>query len=282
MEREYGEIEPSALFYIQKIKAGEYDPITRPEEEELLARLAQSDQSARERLIKAHLRFVVMIARQYCGNGLPLADLINAGNLGLIEAVPRFSRELFHRIKFISYAVFWIRQAILKALSEEVRTVRLPTHGIKILAAIKRLTEKYGLSEQSSAFLEIMEEDWDEPYSKELAWDVLLHKNCISLDQTRGDSPDDNFNLYGILPYPLPGPDKVLEEKELSAEIKQALASLGPRSEKVVVLYFGLGDEDPMTLEEIGVRIGLTKERVRQIRDQALTKLRWEIKRRAG
>ena len=282
MAREEREVEPSALFYIQEIKTGEYDPVTRSEEAELLARLAQGDQLARERIIKAHLRFVVMIAHQYLGDGLPLADLINAGNLGLIEAVRRFNKELFPGTKFITYAVWWIRQAILKALSEEVRTVRLPTHGIKILAAVRRLTEKYGLSEWSSAFSEVMEEDWDEPYSKGLAWDVLLHQDCVSLDQKRGDSRDDQFNLYGLLPQPLPGPDQIFEEKEFGAGLKQALGSLEDREAEVITLYFGLGDEDPMTLEEIGVKIGLTKERVRQIRNQALLKLRRKIERRVG
>lgn len=267
------EVEPSVSFYVQEIMADEYNSITRSEEEELLARLTRGDQLARECLIKAHLRFVVAVARQYGGNGLPLADLINAGNLGLVKAVRKFNRELFPRTKFISYAVRWIRQAILSALSEEVRTVRLPTHGIKILAAIRRLGEKYGLSEESAAFSEVMDEDWDKPYSKKLVWDVLSRRSCFSLDQVSSDSRDDQFNLYGVLSHPQPGPDKFFEEKEFGEKIEQALASLAPRKAEVVTLYFGLGDEEPMTLLEIGIRIGLTKERVRQIRNKALADL---------
>jgi len=255
--------------YLQEI--GKVDLLT-PEEEVVLAKkIKAGDQEALEKLTKANLRFVVSVAKQYQNQGLSLSDLINEGNLGLIKAAQRFDET--RGFKFISYAVWWIRQSILQALAEQSRIVRLPLNKVGSLNKINR------------AFSELEQEFEREPSSDELA--ELLEISADEVETTLGvaarhvsmDAPfvdgEDNSLLDVLENAGTPGTDKKLEYSEsLRREIERSLNTLTERQCDVIKLYFGIGIEHPMSLEDIGDRFGLTRERVRQIKDKAINKLR--------
>ncbi len=255
--------------YLQEI--GKVDLITPEEEVSLAIRIKQGDQLALEKLTKSNLRFVVSVAKQYQNQGLSLSDLINEGNLGLIKAAQRFDET--RGFKFISYAVWWIRQSILQALAEQSRIVRLPLN-------------KVGLSNKiNKAYSQLEQEFEREPSSDELA--TLLEINTEEVEATLGvaarhvsmDAPfvdgEDN-TLMDVLENPNSiSADAHLAHKEsLSKEIDRSLSTLTERQKDVVKLYFGIGVEHQLSLEDIGEKFGLTRERVRQIKDKAITKLR--------
>ena len=254
--------------YLQEI--GKVDLITADEEVELAQRIKVGDQRALEKLTKANLRFVVSVAKQYQNQGLTLPDLINEGNLGLIKAAKRFDET--RGFKFISYAVWWIRQSILQALAEQSRIVRLPLNKI---GSINKINKMY-------AFLE--QENERPPSAEEIAkkLDMTINdvkesmKNSgrhVSMDAPLIDGEDSN--LYDVLNSgESPNPDKVLLHESLRIEINRALETLTPREADVVKLYFGLGEHQPMTLEEIGETFDLTRERVRQIKAKAIRRLK--------
>jgi len=255
--------------YLQEI--GKVDLLTPEEEVELAKRIKQGDQVALERLTKANLRFVVSVAKQYQNQGLSLSDLINEGNLGLIKAAQRFDET--RGFKFISYAVWWIRQSILQALAEQSRIVRLPLNKVGSLNKINK------------AFSELEQEFEREPSPDELA--LLLEITTEEVETTLGvaarhvsmDAPfvegEDNSLLDVLENTTTPGTDTALEYKEsLSREIERSLSTLTDRQCDVIKLYFGIGVEHPMSLEDIGDKFGLTRERVRQIKDKAINKLR--------
>jgi RNA polymerase primary sigma factor len=255
--------------YLQEI--GKVDLLTPEEEVELAQRIKQGDQIALERLTKANLRFVVSVAKQYQNQGLSLSDLINEGNLGLIKAAQRFDET--RGFKFISYAVWWIRQSILQALAEQSRIVRLPLNKVGSLNKINR------------AFSELEQEFEREPSPEELA--LLLEIPTEEVETTLGvaarhvsvDAPfvdgEDNSLLDVLENTSTPDTDASLEYKEsLRKEIQRSLSTLTDRQCDVIMLYFGIGVEHPMSLEDIGDRFGLTRERVRQIKDKAINKLR--------
>ena len=254
--------------YLQEI--GKVDLITADEEVELAQRIKVGDQRALEKLTKANLRFVVSVAKQYQNQGLTLPDLINEGNLGLIKAAKRFDET--RGFKFISYAVWWIRQSILQALAEQSRIVRLPLNKI---GSINKINKMY-------AFLE--QENERPPSAEEIAkkLDMTINdvkesmKNSgrhVSMDAPLIDGEDSN--LYDVLNSgESPNPDKVLLHESLRIEINRALETLTPREADVVKLYFGLGEHQPMTLEEIGETFDLTRERVRQIKEKAIRRLK--------
>ncbi len=255
--------------YLQEI--GKVDLLTPEEEVDLAQRIKQGDQEALEQLTKANLRFVVSVAKQYQNQGLSLSDLINEGNLGLIKAAQRFDET--RGFKFISYAVWWIRQSILQALAEQSRIVRLPLNKVGSLNKINR------------AFSELEQEFEREPSPEELA--ELLEITTEEVETTLGvaarhvsmDAPfvdgEDNSLLDVIENGNTPTTDSSLEYSEsLRREIERSLNTLSERQCDVIKLYFGIGVEHPMSLEDIGEKFGLTRERVRQIKDKAINKLR--------
>jgi RNA polymerase primary sigma factor len=259
--------------YLQEI--GKVDLLTPEEEVELAKKIKQGDQIALERLTKANLRFVVSVAKQYQNQGLSLSDLINEGNLGLIKAAQRFDET--RGFKFISYAVWWIRQSILQALAEQSRIVRLPLNKVGSLNKINK------------AFSELEQEFEREPSAEELAF--LLDLPTEEVETTLGvaarhvsmDAPfvdgEDNSLLDVLANTTTPSTDKRLEHLEsLRLEIERSLSTLSERQADVIKLYFGIGVEHPMSLEDIGDRFGLTRERVRQIKDKAINKLRSQSK----
>ena len=254
--------------YLQEI--GKVDLITADEEVELAQRIKAGDQIALEKLTKANLRFVVSVAKQYQNQGLTLPDLINEGNLGLIKAAKRFDET--RGFKFISYAVWWIRQSILQALAEQSRIVRLPLNKI---GSINKINKMY-------AFLE--QENERPPSAEEIAKKLDMTVNDVKESMKNSgrhvsmDAPlieGEDSNLYDVLNSgESPNPDRKLLHESLRIEINRALETLTPREADVVKLYFGLGEHQPMTLEEIGETFDLTRERVRQIKEKAIRRLK--------
>lgn len=246
------------------------DPLTPEEEIELAARVRAGDTQALDKLLRANLKFVVSVAKKYQHHGLSLEDLINEGNIGLIKAARRFDET--RGFKFISYAVWWIRQTILQAISEYSRLVRLPLNVVGNLNKITKITSDF-------------EQEYErEPTSEEIE-EILSQENIdidIARQLTEGtlsiDTPvgkDKNGTLQDILSGQNDNePGKLLTEESFHIEIRHALHSLEEREAKVIRMYFGIGQELPMTLEEIGNKLHLTRERVRQIKEKALRKLR--------
>ena len=254
--------------YVQEI--GKVDLITADEEVELAQRIKAGDQAALEKLTKANLRFVVSVAKQYQNQGLTLPDLINEGNLGLIKAAQRFDET--RGFKFISYAVWWIRQSILQALAEQSRIVRLPLNKI---GSINKINKTFAFLEQAHERVPSAEE-----IAKELDMTVEDVKQSlknsgrhVSMDAPLIDGEDSN--LYDVLRSgESPNPDKELLHESLRTEIERALETLTPREADVIRLYFGLAGQHSMTLEEIGETFDLTRERVRQIKEKAIRRLK--------
>ncbi len=254
--------------YLQEI--GKVELLVPQEEIELARRIKKGDQKALEKLTKANLRFVVSVAKQYQNQGLSLGDLINEGNLGLIKAAKRFDET--RGFKFISYAVWWIRQSILQALAEQSRIVRLPLNRVGALNKIGK------------AFSTLEQEFEREPSASELAeeLDMSLFEVSdtlkISGRHLSMDAPfaqgEDNRLLDVIQDNRQPTPDSGLLEQSLKDEVKRALATLSERDAQVIKLYFGLDSEHSLTLEEIGEKFNLTRERVRQIKEKAIRRLR--------
>lgn len=239
-------------------------------EVELAQRIRAGDQAALDRLIKANLRFVVSVAKQYQNQGLALPDLINEGNLGLIKAAKRFDET--RGFKFISYAVWWIRQSILQALSDQSRIVRLPLNKI---GAINKINKMYAFLEQENErppSVEEISEKLNIPLG-EVQKSLKNYGYHVSLDAPLIEG--ENSNLYDVLNIKnFPNPDKELLHESLKIEIKRAMQTLTPREADVVQLYFGLGDEQTLTLEEIAETLHLTRERVRQIKEKSLRRLK--------
>jgi len=254
--------------YLQEI--GKVDLITADEEVELAQRIKAGDQIALEKLTKANLRFVVSVGKQYQNQGLTLPDLINEGNLGLIKAAQRFDET--RGFKFISYAVWWIRQSILQALAEQSRIVRLPLNKI---GSINKINKTYAFLEQSHE---------RPPSAEEIAKELDMTINDVKESMKNSgrhvsmDAPlveGEDSNLYDVLRSgESPNPDRDLLHESLRTEIERALETLTPREADVIRLYFGLGNQHPMTLEEIGETFDLTRERVRQIKEKAIRRLK--------
>ncbi len=254
--------------YLHEI--GKVDLITAEEEVILAQKIREGDQAALERLTKTNLRFVVSVAKQYQNQGLTLGDLINEGNLGLIKAAKRFDET--KGFKFISYAVWWIRQSILQAIAEQSRIVRLP------------LNQVGSLSKISKAFSKLEQEFEREPSPEELA--IILETTVDKISDTMSnsgrhvsmDAPfvqgEENTLLDVLENQDTPETDSMLINESLSEEIKRSLATLTEREREIIVLFFGLGTNHALSLEEIGEKFNLTRERVRQIKDKALQRLR--------
>jgi RNA polymerase primary sigma factor len=260
---------PSLDKYLQEI--GRVDLIS-PEEEVVLARkIRDGDNNALKKLVNANLRFVVSVAKQYQNQGMSLPDLINEGNLGLMKAASRFDET--RGFKFISYAVWWIRQAILQALAEQSRIVRLPVNKIgsinrinKAFARLEQTYEREPTSLEIADLLEMVPDDVKES----------LRTNGRTLSMDAPISPEEDTNMYDLMQSgETPSPDKNLINESLAYEIERALSTLSPREAKVLKLYFGLGMKHPFTLEEIGEELQLTRERVRQIKEKAIKRIQF-------
>ncbi|MCI4670093.1 MAG: sigma-70 family RNA polymerase sigma factor [Bacteroidia bacterium] len=255
--------------YLQEI--GKVELLTPDEEVQLAQRIKQGDQVALEKLTKANLRFVVSVAKQYQNQGLSLGDLINEGNLGLIKAAKRFDET--RGFKFISYAVWWIRQSILQALAEQSRIVRLPLNRVgalnKIGKAFSKLEQEFEREpspEEISEVLENMSED-------EISDTLKISGRHVSVDAPFVQGEENR--LLDVLENDAePNPDNELINESLSKEVERALSTLTQREAEVIRLYFGIGVEHSLTLEEIGEKFDLTRERVRQIKEKAIRRLR--------
>jgi len=260
--------------YFQEI--GKVELLTPDEEVDLAKKIKQGDELALQKLINANLRFVVSVAKQYQNQGLPLSDLINEGNLGLIKAAKKFDET--KGFKFISYAVWWIRQSILQALGDHARIVRLPLNRI---GALNKIAKAYNELEQTYERTPNVEE-----LSKELEMDVNevsyaleIAGRHISMDAAFSDD-NDNSLLDVIQNDNQPEPDSTLMKESLKNEIDLALSTLTEREAIVIRYYFGLDTEYSLTLEELGEKLNLTRERVRQIKEKAVRRLRHASKSR--
>jgi RNA polymerase primary sigma factor len=254
--------------YLQEI--GREDLITAEDEVELAQRIKEGDQVALEKLVKANLRFVVSVSKQYQNQGLTLPDLINEGNLGLIKAAQRFDET--RGFKFISYAVWWIRQSILQAIAEQARIVRLPLNQVGSLNRINK------------AFSRLEQEFEREPSPEEIADSLEIEKDKVTEAQKISgrhvsvDAPfrdgEDGTLLDVLSNGNSPIADLTLMNESLQKEIKRSLSTLTDREQDVIILFFGIGITHPLSLEEIGEKFGLTRERVRQIKEKGIRRLR--------
>jgi RNA polymerase primary sigma factor len=256
--------------YLQEI--GRVELITADEEVELAKRIKAGDRAALERLTKANLRFVVSVSKQYQNQGLSLPDLINEGNLGLIKAAERFDET--RGFKFISYAVWWIRQSILQALAEQARIVRLPLNKIgtinKINRAFSELEQKLERPPSADELAELLECS-----PEEVKQSLANNGRHISMDAPLIEGDESSSSMYDVLLNDsLPGPEKELVVESLRKDIERSLSTLKPREGDVIRLYYGLNGKHPLTLEEIGERFDLTRERVRQIKEKAIRRLK--------
>jgi RNA polymerase primary sigma factor len=254
--------------YLQEI--GKVDLLTPDEEVELAKRIREGDQLALERLTKANLRFVVSVAKQYQNQGLSLGDLINEGNLGLIKAAQRFDET--RGFKFISYAVWWIRQSILQALAEQSRIVRLPLNRVgslnKISKTFSELEQKYEREPSPDELAEVLDVT-----TAEVVDTLKISGRHVSMDAPFVQGEENS--LLDVLENDTEDtPDSGLMNDSLRREVKRALSTLTQREADVITLYFGLNGEHSMTLEEIGEKFNLTRERVRQIKEKAIRRLR--------
>ncbi|GET29635.1 RNA polymerase sigma factor RpoD/SigA [Prolixibacter sp. SD074] len=262
--------------YLHEI--GKVELLTADEEVTLAKRIKKGDRKALERLVNANLRFVVSVSKQYQNQGLSLPDLINEGNLGLIKAAQRFDET--RGFKFISYAVWWIRQSILQALAEQSRIVRLPLNKIGSINKINK------------AFAQLEQEFQREPSPEEVAKILDMHPKVVedsmnannhhvSMDAPLKEDENTGNNLYDIMfSEDSPSPDNKLISESLREEIERSLATLGEREAEVLRYYFGLNGYRPHTLEEIGQEFDLTRERVRQIKEKAIKKLKNQFRNR--
>ena len=254
--------------YLKEIS--QYPLIDKAEEVRLAKGIRRGEEEALNKLVRSNLRFVVSVAKKYQNQGVPLSDLINEGNLGLIRAAHKFDET--KGIKFISYAVWWIRQAILQALAEQSRIIRVPLNRAGALHRIGRRTSA------------LLQELGREPTVEEIAQDLEISEEevertlAISQSHLSLDAPitpgEDNRLLDYLPDQYSPGPEDETYQQALKNTIEEALATLKEREAKVIGLYFGLDDQEPMTLEEIGSLLGVTRERVRQIKEKALLRLR--------
>jgi RNA polymerase primary sigma factor len=256
--------------YLQEI--GREDMISADEEVQLAIRIRQGDRAALERLTRANLRFVVSVSKQYQNQGLALPDLINEGNMGLIKAAERFDET--RGFKFISYAVWWIRQSILQALAEQARIVRLPLNKIGVINKINRafseLEQRYerppSVDELADA-LECSPED--------VRQSIQNSGRHVSMDASLVEGDESSSSMYDLLPNDsIPGPENELVIESLRKDIERSLTTLTSREGDVVRMYYGLSGRYPLTLEEIGEKFDLTRERVRQIKEKAIRRLK--------
>jgi len=255
--------------YLQEI--GKVDLITPEEEVKLAIRIKQGDLKALDRLTKANLRFVVSVAKQYQNQGLSLPDLINEGNLGLIKAAQRFDET--RGFKFISYAVWWIRQSILQALAEQSRIVRLPLNKVgltnRINKAYQQLEQEFEREPSAEELADLLELD-----TEEVAATLGMSARHVSMDSPISEGEDSTLVDVMMNPNAELADEEIANKQSLKLEIERSLNTLTERQQEVIRYFFGIGIDHPMSLEDIGDRFCLTRERVRQIKDKAINRLR--------
>ncbi|CAN5609927.1 RNA polymerase sigma factor RpoD/SigA [soil metagenome] len=255
--------------YLQEI--GKVELISPQEEVNLAERIKKNDQKALDRLVKANLRFVVSVAKQYQNQGLSLPDLINEGNLGLIKAALRFDET--KGFKFISYAVWWIRQSILQSLAEQSRIVRLPLNKVGLT---NRISKAYQQLEQEFEREPTAEElaDFLHLETEEVSSAINVATRHISMDTPIVDGEDNTLADMLENPNAEKTDHKIEHYESLKTEVERSLETLSQRQKEVVCYFFGIGQDDPLSLEDIGHKFNLTRERVRQIKDKAITRLK--------
>jgi RNA polymerase primary sigma factor len=255
--------------YLQDI--GKEAMVTPQEEVELAQKIRNGDHLALDRLTRANLRFVVSVAKQYQNQGLSLPDLINEGNLGLIKAAQRFDET--KGFKFISYAVWWIRQSILQAIAEQSRLVRLPLNQIgainKVKKALSKLEQDYQREPSPEEISEVVE------LTRDQVSDVLrVSSRPVSMDAPFDNNEENNTLLDVLTNNDMPNTDSSLLDESLTADINRSLSTLSKRESEVIKMFFGIGTRHNMSLDEIGMQLSLTRERVRQIKETALRRLK--------
>ena len=253
--------------YLQEI--GREELLSVDEEVELAQRIRQGDQSAVDRLVKANLRFVVSVAKQYQNQGLDLMDLISEGNVGLQKAAQKFDET--RGFKFISYAVWWIRQSILQALAEQSRLVRLPLNQVCSINNIRKVLNKFEQENMRAPSIEELAKELDVPAEK-IAETMKVSGRQVSVDAPFQEG-EDNSLLDVLSNNDMPATDAGLNRDSLSTEVERSLLQLQERERAIIKLFFGIGCQE-MTLEEIGEKFDLTRERVRQIKEKAIRKLK--------
>ena len=254
------------------LEIGREELLTIDQEVELAQKIKQGNRRALDRMVRANLRFVVSVAKQYQNQGLELVDLIEEGNLGLIKAAEKFDET--RGFKFISYAVWWIRQSILQALAEQARIVRLPLNQVGTLNKITKALSKFEQENERKPTSEELAKELDLPEDK--VTDTLkVSGRHISVDAPFVEG-EENSLLDVLTNEDSPNADRALMNESLSREIDHVLMNLSEREAEIVKLFFGIGGGQEMTLEEIGLKFGLTRERVRQIKEKAIRKLRSE------
>jgi RNA polymerase primary sigma factor len=260
--------------YLQEI--GKVDLINADQEIELAKKIKKGDKLALEKLVRANLRFVVSVAKQFQNQGLSLGDLINEGNLGLIKAAKRFDET--RGFKFISYAVWWIRQSIMQAIAEQSRIVRLPLNRVgslsKLGKAYRDLEQEYERKPTTAELAEELDMKTDD-----VAYALQISGRHVSMDAPFANGDDNKNSLLDVISNDhQPSPDHILMNESLKNEVENVLSTLSEREAEVIKLYFGINGENSATLEEIGERFNLTRERVRQIKEKALRNLRYAAK----
>lgn len=261
--------EESISHYLKEVR--KIDMLSAQEEEVLVVKVAEGDEKAKTRLITANLRFVISVAKEYQGQGIPLVDLINEGNLGLIKAAFKFDHT--RGFRFISYAVWWVRQAILQSLNDHSRTVRLPVNITNQISKVKKEIAKFEQINGRPPTIgdEIYYTDKD-GNRKDLDLKVLSHPKCGSLNDKINEDGDEIMDVIADNSFGSPD-DDITTEDTLKSELEKTMDILSDREKKIIQMYFGM-DGQPMTLEQIGDEYGLTKERIRQIKEKALRKLK--------
>lgn len=269
MNRDTWSEEDSALrAYFNDISATR--PLTRQQEGDLAARIQAGDTEARNELVRANLLFVVSVAKKYRNRGLSLTELIGAGNMGLITAAERF--DYTRGFKFISYAVWWIRQAIQQSLAEDVRTVHLPLNKINLLHQINKAVHNQGATRAEDSDLEAIAQNLEVSVD-EIRQTVLSSRHTYSLD-SEDPERDERSLLNSLVDPSQESPDAQIMRSAHQLRLDEAMEELDDREVRIVHLYFGLDGSDPLTLEQIGDLLGVTRERIRQIKEKALRKLR--------
>ena len=254
------------------LEIGKVNLLTPDEEVDLAIKIRKGDGDAQEKLVRANLRFVVSVAKQFQNQGLSLGDLINEGNIGLIKAAQRFDET--RGFKFISYAVWWIRQGIMSALADHQRAVRLPLNRVndltKISKAYRDLEQEYERKPTTEELAKILERT-----AEEVAYSLQISARYVSMDAPLKSGDENKNSLMDVLPNDnQPLPDNGLMKESLKNEVTKVLSTLNEREAEVIRLSFGIGRNQKATLEEIGDRFNLTRERIRQIKEKALRKLR--------
>lgn len=259
--------------YLQEVSKQEM--ITYHEEVELAKRIKMGDSEALNKLVKANLRFVISVAKQYQNQGIPLQDLITEGNIGLIKAAQRFDET--KGFKFISYAVWWIRQSILQAIAEQSRIVRLPLNRISHISKVNRVISK--IEQENEREMDIHEIAIECDMSPEEVMEAMMFNVKYSSLDAPVSSSDDSATLLDLLSdEDNPSPDNLLDKESLKMDLQRVIKTLQPREAEVITAAYGLNGAPPLSLDELAKQFHLTKERVRQIKDKAILKLKYYSK----